>query len=249
MRLVADRVLVTGGAGMIGSTIVDSLLADGVGDVVVLDNFSRGRRANLDRGGGSGEGDRGPGGHPRPRPCRQGHGWRRSRVPRGGDPDHPLRGRAPRGVGGARRRHLQRRRGCRQLRREAAGGGVLGLGLRLGVGVPDPRESPSVREPHALRGSEGLQRGPSALLRRHCWPGVRRASVLQRLRPEDGHHRAVHRGASALDGTDRGRRSASHLRRRLPNGGLCLRRRRRPGQPDRRRVERERQGIQRRQRG
>jgi UDP-glucose 4-epimerase len=44
---VADRALVTGGAGMIGSAIVDLLVSQGV-DVVVLDDFSRGRRANLD---------------------------------------------------------------------------------------------------------------------------------------------------------------------------------------------------------
>ncbi|GII53525.1 NAD-dependent epimerase [Planotetraspora thailandica] len=37
----------TGGAGTIGSTIVDQLLAAGAGEVVVLDNFVRGRRANL----------------------------------------------------------------------------------------------------------------------------------------------------------------------------------------------------------
>ncbi len=40
------RVLVTGGAGFIGSSLVESLLADGE-DVVVLDDFSSGRRANL----------------------------------------------------------------------------------------------------------------------------------------------------------------------------------------------------------
>jgi len=43
-----DRTLVTGGAGMIGSAIVDLLLAQGVEDVIVFDDFSRGRRANLD---------------------------------------------------------------------------------------------------------------------------------------------------------------------------------------------------------
>lgn len=41
------KILVTGGAGTIGSTIVDQLLAEGVGDVVVLDNLVRGRRGNL----------------------------------------------------------------------------------------------------------------------------------------------------------------------------------------------------------
>lgn len=39
--------LVTGGAGTIGSTIVDQLLAAGAGEVRVLDNFVRGRRENL----------------------------------------------------------------------------------------------------------------------------------------------------------------------------------------------------------
>ncbi|HTZ45179.1 MAG TPA: NAD-dependent epimerase/dehydratase family protein [Jatrophihabitans sp.] len=41
------RVLVTGGAGTIGSTLVDQLLDAGVAQVDVLDNLVRGRRANL----------------------------------------------------------------------------------------------------------------------------------------------------------------------------------------------------------
>jgi UDP-glucose 4-epimerase len=41
------RFLVTGGAGTIGSTIVDQLVAGGAAEVVVLDNFVRGRLANL----------------------------------------------------------------------------------------------------------------------------------------------------------------------------------------------------------
>jgi UDP-glucose 4-epimerase len=40
-------VLVTGGAGTIGSTIVDQLLDAGAAEVRVLDNFVRGRRENL----------------------------------------------------------------------------------------------------------------------------------------------------------------------------------------------------------
>ncbi|WP_447646072.1 SDR family NAD(P)-dependent oxidoreductase [Nocardioides zeae] len=45
--LVGARALVTGGAGTIGSTVVDQLLAAGAAEVVVLDDLSRGRRANL----------------------------------------------------------------------------------------------------------------------------------------------------------------------------------------------------------
>jgi UDP-glucose 4-epimerase len=45
--LQGAKVLVTGGAGTIGSTLVDQLLAAGVAHVDVLDNLVRGRRANL----------------------------------------------------------------------------------------------------------------------------------------------------------------------------------------------------------
>ena len=45
--LAGATVLVTGGAGTIGSTIVDQLLAADVGEVRVLDSLVRGRRANL----------------------------------------------------------------------------------------------------------------------------------------------------------------------------------------------------------
>jgi UDP-glucose 4-epimerase len=48
MRYLAGAtVLVTGGAGTIGSTIVDQLLDAGVGRVRILDNLTRGRRENL----------------------------------------------------------------------------------------------------------------------------------------------------------------------------------------------------------
>ena len=49
-----NRVLVTGGAGMIGSTVVDQLLDRDVVEIVVVDNFERGLKANLDRALGSG---------------------------------------------------------------------------------------------------------------------------------------------------------------------------------------------------
>jgi len=42
-----QRCLVTGGAGTIGSTIVDQLVAADAEEVIVLDNFVRGRKENL----------------------------------------------------------------------------------------------------------------------------------------------------------------------------------------------------------
>jgi UDP-glucose 4-epimerase len=47
-RIAGRRMLVTGGAGTIGSTLVDQLIGKGAAEVVVLDNFVRGRRTNLD---------------------------------------------------------------------------------------------------------------------------------------------------------------------------------------------------------
>ena len=46
--MIADRrFLVTGGAGTIGSTIVDQLAAAGAREIEVLDNFVRGKPENL----------------------------------------------------------------------------------------------------------------------------------------------------------------------------------------------------------
>ena len=53
-ELLGAQVLVTGGAGTIGSAIVDHLLRAGVAHVDVLDNLVRGRRANLEDALGSG---------------------------------------------------------------------------------------------------------------------------------------------------------------------------------------------------
>jgi UDP-glucose 4-epimerase len=47
MMIEGSRCLVTGGAGTIGSTVVDQLVAAGAGEIVILDNLVRGRHANL----------------------------------------------------------------------------------------------------------------------------------------------------------------------------------------------------------
>jgi nucleoside-diphosphate-sugar epimerase len=44
-----DRVLITGGAGLVGSHIADALVATDAAEIVILDNFSRGRRENLQK--------------------------------------------------------------------------------------------------------------------------------------------------------------------------------------------------------
>lgn len=49
-----SRCLVTGGAGTIGSTVVDQLADAGAAEIVVLDTFVRGRRANLAAASGRG---------------------------------------------------------------------------------------------------------------------------------------------------------------------------------------------------
>jgi UDP-glucose 4-epimerase len=47
MELANKRILITGGAGLIGSHIADLLAGKGVAEMVVLDNFVRGRMENL----------------------------------------------------------------------------------------------------------------------------------------------------------------------------------------------------------
>ena len=44
---MVTRYLVTGGAGFIGSNIVDRLVRDANDEVIVIDDFSTGKRANL----------------------------------------------------------------------------------------------------------------------------------------------------------------------------------------------------------
>ena len=47
VEIEGARALVTGGAGTIGSHVVDELIRGGAAEIVVLDNFVRGRRENL----------------------------------------------------------------------------------------------------------------------------------------------------------------------------------------------------------
>lgn len=49
MKLTGKKVVVIGGAGFVGSHVVEELLRTDVGSVVVFDNFARGKRSNIDR--------------------------------------------------------------------------------------------------------------------------------------------------------------------------------------------------------
>jgi nucleoside-diphosphate-sugar epimerase len=49
MELQGKRILITGGAGLIGSHIADQAIARGAGEIVIIDNFVRGRMENLER--------------------------------------------------------------------------------------------------------------------------------------------------------------------------------------------------------
>lgn len=42
-----DKVLITGGAGLVGSHITDQLVKQGVAEILILDNFTRGNQKNL----------------------------------------------------------------------------------------------------------------------------------------------------------------------------------------------------------
>ena len=47
INFLNSRVLITGGAGLVGSHIADQLIDLGVGEIIVFDNFVRGRNENL----------------------------------------------------------------------------------------------------------------------------------------------------------------------------------------------------------
>ena len=46
-KLQNSRVLITGGAGLIGSHVADQLITEGVTEIVIFDDFVRRRRKNL----------------------------------------------------------------------------------------------------------------------------------------------------------------------------------------------------------
>ena len=49
MNLKAKTILITGGCGLIGSTIADQLIAEDVAEIRVIDNLSRGTLLNIEQ--------------------------------------------------------------------------------------------------------------------------------------------------------------------------------------------------------
>ena len=231
--LTGKRILVTGGAGFVGSHIVDLLLEAGCDRVVVVDNMVRGQVANLAPALAS----------------------RRVELVRGDIRDAALMRKLVAGTDTVFHQAALRITHCAaepdeamqvmvgatyDLMRLCVELGVrkvvvrlVGVGLRAGAALSHRRGPEPLRQPDAVRRGQGLRRGAAALVQRHVRARLRRAALLQRLWPAHGPARALHRGDGALDGADRGGRAADHLRRRAADHGHDPRHRRRAREPAR----------------
>ncbi len=207
-ELKGARVLVTGGAGTIGSTLVDQLLEAGAARVTVLDNLVRGRRANLDHAEATGRLD----------------------LVVGDIRDRDLVHDVTSGCDLVFHQAAIRITQCAEEPRlalevlvdgtfnvlEAAADAVVDKLVAassasvygLAEEFPTLGAPPPLRQRHVLRRRQVVQRGDAPQLPGDARPRPRGAAVLQRLRPADGRARPLHRGPGAVDGADR-RRSAA----------------------------------------
>ncbi len=240
--------LITGGAGVVGSTLVDTLVPIGPAEIVVLDDFSRGLAENLASARRLG-------------PVTVVVGDVRDRelvdsVTRGIDVVfHQAAIRLPHCAADPRLALEVMVDGtfnvvdaARRSRRREDRRRVVGVDLRRGHHVPDRGDPRPVRQPHAVRRGQDVRRGTPAQLPRDLRLRLSRAAVLQRVRSAHGRPHRVHRGAGAVDATDRRRSAAGDRRGRSPDDGLRLRRRRRARQRARRDQRRDRRCVQRRER-
>ncbi|MFK4409034.1 nucleoside-diphosphate-sugar epimerase [Bradyrhizobium ottawaense] len=200
IELKGKRVLITGGAGFIGSHIVDQLCDEGCIEIVALDNMVRGRPENLRRALGRG-------------PVRLVHGDIR---------DRKLMEALVKAADIVFHQAALRITHCAaepRLAKEvmvdatydllelcikhdiekviaASSASVYGLAEEF----PTTERQNPYNNRDAIRSGQGVQRRAAAGLQRHMRPRLRGIPIFQRLWQPHGHPRTVHRGPDPLDG-------------------------------------------------
>ena len=197
------RAVVTGGAGFIGSNLVDALLARG-DEVIVVDNFASGKRENLNP-----DGDAARARHPRAVRGRRRRGLPPRRAGRRADVDEAARVRR----GGQRRRHGQRAAG-------GAGGAQVVFASSGGAGYGECPEPATEEAPFLPLSPYGIAKkcGEEYLARLEPHPRhvARRAPLRERLRAAPGlraSRAASSRSSSSAWRAARRRRSSATARR------------------------------------
>lgn len=202
MNIEGAKILVTGGCGLIGSTTIDQLLREDVGQIVIYDNLVRGSMHNVaeilkDK---------------------------RVTLVKGDIRDVESTRRVTEGMDAVIHMAAIRITACAENPREAMevmcngsfnvveAAHLAGVKNRLRLDrfdlrprrqLPDDGKRSPVQQPHLVRRVQDHARRAAALFQRHVRHGLRRVPLLQRLRPADGHPRQVHRSADPLDGAHR----------------------------------------------
>ena len=207
--LKGKRVLVTGGAGFIGSHIVDLLADEGCSEIVALDNMVRGRPENLEWAIARG-------------PVRLVNGDIRDRdlmaslVEAADIVFHQAALRITHCAAEPRlamQVMVQSTFDLLELCVEHEIEKVIAASSASVYGMAE--EFPTTEDHHPYNNrtfygaAKDLQRGPAAHLQRHVRPRLRRVPIFQCVRSAHGYLRPVHRGADPLDGA-----SSKRVRRR-----------------------------------
>ena len=205
--LEGRRVLITGGAGTIGSTIADQLGRAGRGEIVVLDNLVRGRQGQPGLGAGATGRSRSSKatsvtGRPWPRP--RAASTSSSTRPPSASPSAP-RSRASRSRCWSTAPSTSSKRPSPSRCSK-----VVAASSASVYGMADVFPTDEDHHPYGNRTFYGAAKifneGAAPQLPRDVRARLRGPALLQRLRAAHGHLRRLHRGARPLDGADRGRR-------------------------------------------